>query len=52
MEQPSIVVTGATSKAGRSVVEVAQAQPPGREPKTTGVLVLLTAKPGVTWSRS
>ena len=48
MEQPSIVVTGATGKAGRSVVDVAQAQRPGREPKTTGVLVLLTAKPGVT----
>jgi hypothetical protein len=48
MEHPSIVVTGATGKAGHSVVDVAQAQSPGREPKTTGVLVLLTAKPGVT----
>ena len=48
MEQPSIVVAHATVKTGRSMGDVAQTQSPGPEPKTTGVLVLITAKGGVT----
>jgi|HubBroStandDraft_6_1064221.scaffolds.fasta_scaffold397570_2 hypothetical protein len=48
MEQSNTPVTTATSKTVRAVVDVAHSQPPSHEPKTTGVLVLLTAKPGVT----
>lgn len=48
MEQPNTLVTSATGKTGRAGVDVAHSQSPSHEPKTTGVLVLLTAKPGVT----
>jgi hypothetical protein len=48
MEQSNTPVTTATSKTVRAVVDVAHSQPPSHEPKTTGVLVLLTAKPAVT----
>lgn len=48
MEQPNTLVTSTTGRAGRAVVDVAHSQSPSHEPKTTGVLVLLTAKPGVT----
>lgn len=48
MEQLSIDVAHATVKTGRSMGDVAQTQSPGPEPKTTGVLVLITAKAGVT----
>ena len=45
MEQPDRVVTSASGKTGGDLV---QAQSPANAPKTTGVLVLLTAKQGVT----
>jgi hypothetical protein len=48
MEQPNTLVTSTTGRTGRAVVDVAHSQSPSHEPKTTGVLVLLTAKPGVT----
>jgi len=48
MEQSNTPVTAATSKTVRAVVNVAHSQSPSNDPKTTGVLVLLTAKPGVT----
>jgi len=47
MEQQKSGVTGAAGTTGREATDVAQAQTPG-QPKTTGVLVLITAKPGVT----
>jgi hypothetical protein len=43
MEQPNTVVTSATGKTGS---ELAQSQSTTNAPKTTGVLVLVTAKPG------
>ena len=45
MGQPNSVVTSATDKTGG---DLAQAQSTANVPKTTGVLVLITAKPGVT----
>ena len=45
MGQPDSVVTSATGKTGG---DLAQAQSTANVPKTTGVLVLITAKPGVT----
>jgi hypothetical protein len=45
MGQPNSVVTSATDKTGG---DLAQAQSAANVPKTTGVLVLITAKPGVT----
>jgi hypothetical protein len=48
MEQANILVTDGAGKTGRAMADVAQAQSPANGPKTTGVLVVLTAKPGVT----
>ena len=48
MEQSNTPVTTATGKTARAVVDMAHSQSPSHEPKTTGVLVLITAKPGVT----
>jgi hypothetical protein len=48
MEQPNTLVPSTTGRTGPAVVDVAHSQSPSHEPKTTGVLVLLTAKPGVT----
>jgi hypothetical protein len=48
MEQPSTLVNSATGKTGREAVDEVRSQSASHEPKATGVLVLLTAKPGVT----
>jgi hypothetical protein len=48
MEQPNIQRTDTAGKAGDVAVEAVQAQPKPHQPKATGVMVLLTAKPGVT----
>jgi hypothetical protein len=48
MEQPNTPVTTATGKTGPAEVDVARSQSSSLGVKTTGVLVLLTAKPGVT----
>jgi len=48
MEQSNTPVATATGNTVRTVVDVAHSQHPSHEPKTTGVLVLITAKPGVT----
>lgn len=48
MEQPNTVVTSASGNTERTAADAAPSRSPVREPKTTGVLVLLTAKPGVT----
>jgi hypothetical protein len=48
MEQPNTPVTTATGNTGPAEVDVARSQSSSLGVKTTGVLVLLTAKPGVT----
>src|SRR6266851_434403 len=48
MEQSNTPVAAATGTTAHAVADVAHSQSPSHEPKTTGVLVLLTAKPGVT----
>ncbi len=48
MERTNTLVTNAVVQAGHGMAEPAQEQSPSPGPKTTGVLVLLTAKSGVT----
>jgi len=48
MEQSNTPVATATGTTAHAVADVSHSQSPSNEPKTTGVLVLLTAKPGVT----
>lgn len=48
MEQPSTLVNSATGNTGRAAVDEARSQSTSNELKTTGVLVLLIVKPGVT----
>src|SRR5215472_16236239 len=48
MEQSNSPVNTTTSKTARAVDDAAHSQSSSPAPKTTGVLVLLTAKPGVT----
>lgn len=47
MEQRNSLVASAASESG-AVVDVAHSQFPSHQPKTTRVLVLITAKPGAT----
>lgn len=48
MKLQESTATDTTGKTESSAGGKAQAQPSGPEPRTTGVLALLTAKPGVT----
>ena len=46
MKEPNTLIAGGAGQ-GSAVAGAAQPQSPSRQPKTTGVLVLITAKPGV-----